>query len=460
MGPEYGATFRSPRMKRNTGHRTSLRMDDETYRRIEQARRRDGGSYTMSAWLARAVEEKLQREEAALGAGQKRIRPVTAKPKYTFYEFFAGGGMARAGLGSEWKCVLANDFDPMKARAYRENWNGGEELIVADINLLESETLPGPVDMAWASFPCQDLSLAGNYSGIGGRGDAKQTRSGTFWAFWRLVRELLPSGRQPPLVVLENVYGILTSNEGQDFAAIGDALTELGYRFGAVVVDAKLFVPQSRPRVFIIAVRAEMVVPAGLASSGPSALWHPERMIHARSLLSSVASENWVWWRMDAPPPRSTDLVDIIEDDPRDVDWHSPEQTRKLVSMMSDVNITKLESAKKAGQRVVGSVYRRTRTDAAGNKIQRAEVRFDSVAGCLRTPSGGSSRQIIMVVEGARVRTRLLSSREAARLMGLPDTYVLPRNYNDAYHVAGDGVAVPAVAFIAEKILRPILRRG
>src|SRR3546814_4984080 len=92
-----------------------------------------------------------------------------------------------------------------------------------------------------------------------------------------------------------------------------------------------------------------------------------------------------------------------------------------------------------------------------GGKVQRAEIRFDDVAGCLRTPNGGSSRQTIMVIEGKRVRSRLLSPREAARLMGLPDTYALPKNYNDAYHLAGDGVAVPVVRFLAEHILEPLL---
>ncbi|WP_310677938.1 DNA cytosine methyltransferase, partial [Burkholderia multivorans] len=60
-------------------------------------------------------------------------------------------------------------------------------------------------------------------------------------------------------------------------------------------------------------------------------------------------------------------------------------------------------------------------------------------------------------IEGKRVRSRLLSPREAARLMGLPDTYQLPQNYNDAYHLAGDGVAVPVVRFLAEHVLEPLL---
>ena len=86
-----------------------------------------------------------------------------------------------------------------------------------------------------------------------------------------------------------------------------------------------------------------------------------------------------------------------------------------------------------------------------------AEVRFDGLAGCLRTPRGGSSRQAIVVVEDGRVRSRLLSSREAARLMGLPDSYRLPATATAALHVAGDGVAVPVVRWLAAELLEPLL---
>jgi DNA (cytosine-5)-methyltransferase 1 len=106
---------------------------------------------------------------------------------------------------------------------------------------------------------------------------------------------------------------------------------------------------------------------------------------------------------------------------------------------------------------MVGSFYRRTRTDDEGAKVQRAEIRFDGIAGCLRTPAGGSSRQNIMIVQGSTVRSRLLSSREGARLMGLPEDYVLPENYNEAYHLVGDGVVVPVIRFLAAHILEPIL---
>jgi DNA (cytosine-5)-methyltransferase 1 len=142
------------------------------------------------------------------------------------------------------------------------------------------------------------------------------------------------------------------------------------------------------------------------------------------------------------------------------VKWKTAEETQYLLGLMSDVNRAKLQAAQRAGRRMIGAVYRRTRPDENGEKRQRAEVRFDDVSGCLRTPAGGSSRQTILVVDGRQVRSRLLSPREAARLMGLPDDYKLPERYNDAYHVCGDGVCVPLVRYLAATILEPVLARA
>ena len=121
-----------------------------------------------------------------------------------FYEFFAGGGMARAGLGEGWRCLYATDIDEKKAASYAQNW-GDDELQVADVNAVTTDDLPGMADLAWASFPCQDLSLAGNYSGLKGE------RSGAFWPFWHLMEALKAEERAPTAIVLENVCGAFSS---------------------------------------------------------------------------------------------------------------------------------------------------------------------------------------------------------------------------------------------------------
>ncbi|MDE2751653.1 MAG: DNA cytosine methyltransferase [Gemmatimonadota bacterium] len=367
-----------------------------------------------------------------------------------FYEFFAGGGMVRAGLGPNWSCLFANDIDPAKCASYERNW-GATGLRIADVASLTAEDLPGTADLAWASFPCQDLSLAGSGGGLKGE------RSGTFWPFWSTVEGLAAAGRAPSTVVLENVCGALTSHRGEDFAEIGGAIESVGYRFGAVVIDAVHFVPQSRPRLFVIGIHRNQVIPDRLVSREPDQQWHTRALVEAYRRLAGRSRANWLWWHVPTPPEREAVLSDLIEEDPRGVKWHTAAETRRLLRLMNPVHLAKVAAAKEAGHRVVGTVYKRTRPDKNGVGKQRAEVRFDDIAGCLRTPSGGSSRQTVMIVEGSKVRSRLLAPREAARLMGLPDDYKLPENYNDAYHLAGDGVVVPVVRHLAEFILEPLL---
>ena len=358
--------------------------------------------------------------------------------------------MARAGLGPAWQCLYANDFDPKKVAAYRSNW-GSEEIRLGDIRAISSDDMPGHANLAWASFPCQDLSLAGNGAGLNGE------RSVTFWEFWRVIDGLKIEHRSPRVLVLENVAGALTSNDGRDFQELCHALHLLGYVYGALTIDAVHFLPQSRPRLFIMAVLKGHPIPHELLANEPSRPWASDALKRAQAKLRSDLRKDWRWWRLPHATRSSIRFADLIEPDPRDVRWHSPGETKRFLSMMSEQNRIKVERAKSSGKREVGGIYRRTRLDADGTKVQRAEVRFDDVAGCLRTPGGGSSRQFIMVVEGDSVRTRLLSGREAARLMGLPDEYKLPANYNEAYHLLGDGLVVPVVRYLAENLLAPLL---
>lgn len=368
-----------------------------------------------------------------------------------FYEFFAGGGMARAGLGEGWTCLFANDFDHKKGMAYQANWGTNGELQVGDVNAVTLDDLPGVADLVWGSFPCQDLSLAGGGAGLRGE------RSGTFYPFWNVLKGLIKSGRAPKIVALENVLGTLTSHKGEDFEAICKTFAEAGYKYGALVINASYFVPQSRPRLFVIGVREDMQIDPALLSPEPLEPFHTKGLRKAVEGVSSEVRENMVWWNIPTPCHRSSTFADLIEENPTGVSWHSPSETKKLLSMMSPTNLAKVNAAKRAERRMVGGIYKRTRLDENGVKVQRAEVRFDDIAGCLRTPAGGSSRQTIIVIDGKRIRSRLISTRETARLMGLADDYKLPKNYNEAYHLTGDGVAVPVVRHLAHHIFEPLV---
>jgi len=367
-----------------------------------------------------------------------------SNPSLTFHEDFSGAGMVRIGLGAKWQCVRACDIDPKKCGSYRQNF-GAKHLIqgdVADISVVASKS----ARLAWASFPCQDTSLAGGYAGLAGE------RSGTFWSWCRVVEGMANAGKPYDILCIENVRGLLTANAGTDFAAICEALAKLGYSFGAAVIDASLFLPQSRERLFLIGVRGPVELVKFATSPEPNPFWHPESLLRAHKHLTKKARAQWFWLNLPTPPKKKISLRDIIENNPKGVKWHTSEETKHLLGLMSKENRLKVEQQKSHGKRTIGMVYKRTRE----GKV-RAEIRFDGIAGCLRTATGGSSRQTVVIVEKNVVRSRLLAPREAARLMGLPDNYKLPVKYNDAYHLCGDGVAVPVVRFLARQLFEPTL---
>lgn len=392
-------------------------------------------------------------EESSASASQTFALPegtTMTRPRRNWYEFFAGGGMARLGLGSTWKCTFANDICEKKASAYRAHFGPSPELRVADVSKLSTKDLPGVPDLVWGSFPCQDLSLAGNGAGLDGE------RSGTFRPFWRLVKGMVNEGRAPRVVVIENVNGALTSHSGDDFVSLIRAFTESGYRAGAVIMNAVRFLPQSRPRLFIIGVHGRVSIPPRLTSAVPLEPWHTKSLVNAYENLPERLARNWIWWTMPTPQDAILPLASLIEDRPTGTSWHSESDTQRLLALMATAHRKKVENAVRSRKRHVGTIYKRTRPNKNGVMVQRAEVRFDGISGCLRTPVGGSSRQIVIVVDGGRIRSRLLSSREAARLMGVPDSYPLPIGYNDAYHVFGDGVAVPVVSWLESHLLWPL----
>ena len=356
--------------------------------------------------------------------------------------------MVRAAFQTDWDLALANDIDPKKCLAYRTNW-GSDNVIEGDVAHIDPKLLRQPIDLYWASSPCQDLSLAGARKGLSG------ARSGVFHTWMDRVDQAVKSGFAPRILAFENVTGLITSSGGKDFEAVAEAFLARGYRYGALEIDAIHFLPQSRPRVFMVGVREDISLNTDICLPSGTGTFHTKRLRSFVAGLPELARAGWVWWNVPAPPPRRVTLKSMIETD--QTEFLTTSQALKTMAMMEEPSLQKLRQARESGGLHFGTIYKRGRPDRNGKVRQRAEVRMDGVAGCLRTPAGGSSRQTLVIIRDGDISMRLLTAREAVRLMGLPDSYQLPVSYNDAYKLAGDGVAVPVVKHLKQHLFEPLL---
>lgn len=342
---------------------------------------------------------------------------------WTMHEFFAGSGLVAYGLKGMFKPIWANDISEQKAAVYEANF-GADHFILGDIKDVRGCDLPF-ANLSWASFPCQDLSLAGSLGGI------HASRSGLVWEWLRVLDEM---PRKPLILLLENVLGLLSTNGGDDYRVLHNALVERKYKCGAIVLNASHFVPQSRPRVFIIAVNNDCEIPLELVGNGPNWLHNK-----AAADLGNTLDE-WVWWKTERPTRRRITLKDIVDETAS----FDKDSVLRLVPERHQMKLDEHDNVYATG-------YRRTR-----HGEQQLELRFDGIAGCLRTPEGGSSKQYLVVKKNGETHARLLTVREAARLMGAPDSFILPGTYNDGYKAMGDAVAMPVVQFIGERFLLKI----
>lgn len=346
-----------------------------------------------------------------------------ASAPWKMHEFFAGSGLVAYGLKGMFAPIWANDISEQKGAVYEANF-GDDCFELNDIKNINGKTLPF-AHLSWASFPCQDLSLAGSLGGI------HASRSGLVWEWLRVLDEMVI---KPKILLLENVSGLLSTNHGNNYRALHMALIERGFKCGAIVLNAYHFVPQSRPRIFIIAVQHNCKIPSDLISESPC--W-----LHNKAAINlGYSLPGWVWWKTEKPPCRRKHLKDIIE-------INIPFDKDNVLTLVPNHHQMKLNQY----DTLYATGYRRTRQGK-----QQLELRFDGVAGCLRTPEGGSSKQYLIVKKDGITHARLLTVRETARLMGAPDDFILPGSYNDGYKAMGDAVAMPVARFIGEKFLTKI----
>ena len=354
-------------------------------------------------------------------------------------EFFAGIGLVRQALEQEgWSVVFANDNEAFKRELYAANFPS-DDFLLDDIRNIDHTSLP-TVDLATASFPCTDLSLAGNREGLSG------TQSGLFWTFAKLLESM--DERRPPLVLLENVPSLGTTAGGRDLRTLIQTMNEIGYSCDVITLDARYFVPQSRPRLFVIGMASSSDLPRRDFLVNPLrppwvldfTLRNPDLEMHAFPLLPPFLDDG----SLDQIVER------LDQDDPR---WWDTERAKKFVSSLSTIQTERLETLRTGDTVSWATAFRRTRS---GRSVW--EIRGDSISGCLRAARGGSSKQALVEAGLGVIRVRWLTAKEYAALQGAED-YTIPDTVteNQALFGFGDAVCVPAVAWIIRNYLTPAL---
>jgi DNA (cytosine-5)-methyltransferase 1 len=346
-------------------------------------------------------------------------------------------GLEAAGFDVVW----SNDIEPDKRNMYRGHFQDASlrhEFNLGDIGEVSGDSLPNRLSLAWGSFPCTDLSLAGSRRGLDGE------ESATFWHFTRVLEEM--GDRRPSVVALENVVGLATSRGGEDLVAAIGELNRLGYSVDVLTLDAKRFVPQSRPRLFVV---GAMDAPADspVANSDLRPDWLQAVFADPRLVTHQAA--------LPVPPPLMTaGLSQQVEwfasTDDR---WWSAERTAAFIGSLSDLQLRRLDVMKSLNTCSHRTAYRRTRQG-----IAVWEIRPDDVSGCLRTARGGSSKQAVVQAGHGEARVRWMTPREYARLMGAPDYRLDGLRRNQALFGFGDAVCVPVVTWLAEHYLMPLVR--
>lgn len=358
-------------------------------------------------------------------------------PQPRVAEFFAGIGLVGHALSLEGcQVVFANDIDPVKHRMFQANFDDSV-LNTGDIRNVHGRHVPD-VDIATASFPCTDLSLAGNRAGLTGE------HSGMFWEFTRVLDEM--GHRRPSVVMLENVVGFFSSNGGKDLHAAIKELNALGYRCDLVLTDAKWFVPQSRPRVFIIGTSTAVPARGDGSESSARPVWFTDFAAQNPGLKLQD-------FGVGIPATGDVRLSSVVDRMPKDDSrWWDADRTQAFVDSLSDLQSARIRELRDGAVLEWRTAYRRTR-----NGVPVWEVRPDAIAGCLRTARGGSSKQAVVEAGRGELRVRWMTAREYARLQGVPDFELHSVTESQAMFGFGDAVCVPVVRWIAREYLLPAL---
>ena len=175
---------------------------------------------------------------------------------HTLLDLFSGIGGFHKGLsdaGLNFDKVYFSEIDKQAISVYKHNFPkakyvGPVQDVIKNIEKISMESNM-EINMITFGFPCQDLSIAGKRSGIG-----EGTRSGLVFDALKVVNHL-----QPKVFIAENVKGLLSINNGDDFEVILEEMTKCGYAVDFEVLNTKDWLPQNRERIYIVGIRCDLL---------------------------------------------------------------------------------------------------------------------------------------------------------------------------------------------------------
>lgn len=319
--------------------------------------------------------------------------------KITVAGFFSGTGGIELGLNQTgaFETLYATDWDKWVAGTYSLN-SSEEHYHLGDVNSINFSALPN-VDAIVGGFPCQAFSQAGYRKGF----EDDKGRGNLFFRIADAIRE-----KNPEVILLENVKGLVSHDNGNTFRVILETLHSLGYHTQWKVMNAKEYgnIPQGRERIYIVAFKTRNACDR---------------------------------FEFPQPIPLTTSLRDVIDFDHKvdDIFYYSSEKYPSLYpTIENEINEE-------------GVIYQWRRQYVRKNK--------SGVAPTLTANMGTGGHNVPLIYTQYGIRK--LTPRECFNLMGYPASYHLPDQANShLYKQAGNAVVVPVIKRIGEKIVQALVQ--
>lgn len=319
--------------------------------------------------------------------------PTPANPKFTFIDLFAGiGGFRIAMQRLQGECVFSSEWDKMAQRTYYANFG---EIPFGDITKEETKKwIPDKFDILCGGFPCQPFSIAGvsKKNSLGRKHGFEDAKQGNLFFH---IAEIIEQHR-PKAFFLENVKNLVSHDKGNTFRVIKTTLEGLGYSFHSKVLNGKHFVPQNRERTFMVGFNKDVY----------------------------KGKENFEFPEL---PNLNKKVKDILEPkvDPKYT------LTDHLWKYLQDYAKKHLAKGNGFGFGLV-DLHGTTRTMSARYYKDGSEI----------------------LIPQKNKNPRRLTIREAARLQGFPDHFIVDAvSMNQGYKQFGNSVVVPLIEAIGEKIV-------